>query len=38
VVLCLSLVRMQYGAAIQTLRGAAPHPFSLRPATETQAL
>src|SRR5579864_3168502 len=37
-VLCLALVRMQDGAAIQTLRCAAPHPFSLRPATETQPL
>ena len=37
-VLCLALVRMQYGAAIQTLRCAAPHPFSLRTASETQAL
>ena len=37
-VLCLALVRMQYGGAIQTLRCAAPRPFSLRPATETQAL
>src|SRR5439155_26037143 len=37
-VLCLPFVRMQYGGAIQTLRCAAPRPFSLRPATETQAL
>jgi len=37
-VLCLALVRMQYGAAIQTLRCAAPHEFSLPPATESQAL
>src|SRR5208282_4479666 len=37
-VLCLALVRMQYGGAIQTLRCAAPRSFSLRPATETQAL
>ena len=37
-VLCLAFVRMQYGRAIQTLRSAAPRPFSLRPATETQAL
>jgi hypothetical protein len=37
-VLCLAFVRMQYGGAIQTLRCAAPRPFSLRPATETQAL
>ena len=37
-VLCLPLVRMQYGGAIQTLRCAAPRSFSLRPATEPQAL
>jgi hypothetical protein len=37
-VLCLALVGMQYGGAIQTLRCAAPRSFSLRPATETQAL
>jgi len=37
-VLCLPFVRMQYGGAIQTLRCAAPRPFSLRPATKTQAL
>src|ERR1700687_1367372 len=37
-VLCLALVRMQYGGAIQTLRCAAPRSFSLRPSTETQAL
>ena len=36
-VLCLALVRMQYGGAIQTLRCAAPRSFSLRPATQTQA-
>src|SRR5271167_3415149 len=34
-VLCLALVRMRYGGAIQTLRCAAPRSFSLRPATET---
>src|SRR6267154_730563 len=34
-VLCLALVRMQYGGAIQTLRCTAPRSFSLRPATET---
>jgi len=37
-VLCLAVVSMQFGAAIQTLRCAAPRPFSLRPATKTQAL
>ena len=37
-VLCLAFVRMQYGGAIQTLRCAAPHQFSLPPATETEAL
>jgi hypothetical protein len=37
-VLCLAFIRMQYGGAIQTLRCTAPRPFSLRPATETQAL
>src|ERR1700687_589718 len=37
-VLCLAFLRMQYGGAIQTLRCAAPRSFSLRPATETQAL
>ena len=37
-VLCLAFVRMQYGGAIQTLPCAAPRSFSLRPATETQAL
>jgi len=35
-VLCLALVRMQYGAAIQTLRCAAAHQFSLRSPTETE--
>ena len=35
-VLCLALVRMQYGGAIQTLRCAAPRSFSLRTPTETQ--
>jgi hypothetical protein len=37
-VLCLVFVRMQDGGAIQTLRCAAPHQFSLPPATKTQAL
>ena len=37
-VLCLAFVRMQYGGAIQTLRCAAPRPFSLRPAADSQAL
>ena len=37
-VLCLALVRMQYGAEIHTLRCAVPHQFSLPPATKTQAL
>jgi hypothetical protein len=37
-VLCLALVTMQYGGAIQTLRCAAPPSFSLRPSTETPAL
>ena len=37
-VLCLALVTMQYGGAIQTLRCAAPRSFSLRPSTETPAL
>jgi hypothetical protein len=33
-----AFVRMQYGGAIQTLSCPGPRPFSLRPATETQAL
>ncbi len=37
-VLCLALIRMQYGGAIPTLRCAASRSFSLRPAPETQAL
>ena len=37
-VLCLAVVRMQYGGAIQTLRCAAPRPFSLPPATKAQEL
>ena|SRR2546426_8770013 len=37
-VLCLAFLTMQYGCALQTLRCTAPRPFSLRPATETQAL
>src|SRR6202167_1562235 len=37
-VLCLAFLRMQYGCALQTLPCTAPRPFSLRPATETQAL
>jgi hypothetical protein len=37
-VLRLAVVRMQYGAAIQTLRCAAPRPFSLPPPTKTQTL
>src|SRR5208283_3650237 len=32
---CLAFLRMQYGCALQTLRSAAPRPFSLRPATKT---
>src|ERR1700728_3092702 len=36
-VLCLPLLRMLYGGALQTLRCTAPRPFSLRTATETQA-
>ena len=36
-VLCLSLLRMLYGAALQTLRRASARPFSLPPATETKA-
>jgi hypothetical protein len=31
-VLCLTFLRMQHGGAIQTLRCAAPCPFSLPPA------
>jgi hypothetical protein len=37
-VLCLASVRMQFGGALQSLRCAAPRPFSLRSATEAQAL
>jgi hypothetical protein len=36
-VLCLVFLRMHYCCAIQTLRCAAPRPFSLRPPTETEA-
>ena len=35
--LCLAFLRMQYPCALPTLRCAAPRPFSLRPATETEA-
>jgi hypothetical protein len=36
-VLCLPFLRTHFGGALQTLRRAGPRPFSLPPATETEA-